>query len=132
MTKRIALPLLFLGVVAVGLAGCGSSVDFVRTDPTVYEPKPNNFMVEVTEGGMLHPHVVIGVLTASQNMEASLSSLSTYDTVLAKLQKRAREVGGDALIEVRPVYDGSKVKGEVTLTAKVVRYLEKKTSITAK
>jgi len=131
MTKTIAVRLLFLGVVAAGLAGCGSSVDFVRMDPTLYEPKPKDFPIEIHDGSVMRPHVVIGVLTASQDMEASLGTLSTYDTVVMNLKKKAREVGGDALVEVRPLYDGANVKGAVTLSAKVVHYLEKKATVTA-
>jgi len=131
MTKTIAVRLLFLGVVAGGLAGCGSNVDFVRTDPTMFESKPKDAPVEIYDGTIIRPHIVIGVLTASQDMEASLGTLSTYDTVMARLKDRAREVGGDALVEVHPLYDGANVKGAVTLTAKVIRYMEKTTSVTA-
>lgn len=115
-----------------GLTGCGSSVDFVRMDPTVYPKKNSNDPVEVFQGSVVRPHVVIGVATASREMKATTGSVSSYDAALYELKALARELGGDALVGLKPVYtEDTSDKPKVELTAKVVKFLEKEATISA-
>ncbi|NNF07240.1 MAG: hypothetical protein HKN21_10810 [Candidatus Eisenbacteria bacterium] len=112
------------------LVGCGSNVEFIRTDPTKYESTPSTTQIEVFQGPIVKPHVVIGVVTAVQEMKATTGTLSTYDEALRVLRVKARSVGGHALAELKPVYsDNAHVEPKVELTAKVVRFLEKEASI---
>ena len=126
MRTAILSRVFLLGLVAWALSGCGSNVDFVRVDPTEFPSRDSKAPVEIHRGKVLRPHIVIGVVTASQNMEATTGALSTYDDVVRQLKEKARKVGGDALVELRPVYsDGASLNSEVQFTAKVVKFLEK-------
>ena len=123
--------LVVLGLVILGLTACGSGVQFVRQDLTEYAPKAKDAELDVLDGGTMQPHVVIGTLTASKNMEASFNDESTYDNVMADLEKHARQVGADALINVRPLDEGGS-DAKVVITATAIRYLTERTTVTSK
>jgi len=120
-----------LGLVILGLSACGSGVQFVRQDMTEYAPKPKDAKLDVLDGGTMQPHVVIGTLTASKDMDISFNGDSTYDKAMSDLEKHARKVGADALINVRPVnQEGTDAK--VVITAVAIRYLTERTTVTSK
>ena len=106
-------------------------VQFVRQDMTEYAPKPEDAKLDVLDGGTMQPHVVIGTLTASKDMDISFNGESTYENAMADLEKHARKVGADALINVRPLnQDGTEAK--VVITAVAIRYLTERTTVTSK
>ena len=117
---------------AFGLTACGSGVQFVRQDMTEYAPKAKDAEIDVLDGGTMQPHVVIGTLTATKDMEASFNGDSTYDNVMAELEKHAREVGADALINVRPVDKNGGMDARVVITATAIRYLTERSTVSSK
>ena len=128
---HFALALTLLVAAGVTLSSCGSNVKFVRQDMTEYPPKPANAPIEIHRGSVLEPHVVIGTMTAEKTIEASFSSESTYDEVLAWLKDQAREVGADALVGVSPVNEVGGLNTKLVLTATAIRYLEPSKTITS-
>jgi hypothetical protein len=122
---------LLLGVAAT-LSACGSGVKFVRMDATEFPPKDDSAKIEIFEGDITAPHIVIGTLTAKKDMDPTYNDQSTYDQVMETLKQEARKVGADALINVRPLTaEGGGLKSRVQVTATAVRYLEKTETITS-
>ena len=133
MKRRHLIRTGLLAVALLAVVGCGSGVDYVQLDPTEYPEKDGKAPIEVYRSSVLKPHVVLGVATISQKMEATTKSLSTYDTLVEKLKDKARDEGADALVEVKPVYDTEgAVDSKIVLRAKVVRYLEHTGTVTTK
>ena len=130
--RSFACRLVVLGLVVFGLTACGSGVQFVRQDMTEYAPKAKDAEIDIRDGGTMHPHVVIGTLTASQEMKASFNGDSTYDKVMADLEKHARKVGADALINVHPVSENGDLEPKVVITATAIRYLTERSTVTSK
>ncbi len=125
---RVAL---LIGI-AAAISACGSGVKFVRMDATEFPAKDKSAQIEVFEGGISVPHIVIGTLFAKQDMDPSYNDRSTYDQVIKTLKDEARKVGADALIDVRPITaEGGGLKSRVQVTATAVRYLEKTTTVTS-
>ena len=134
MKNRFRIPALVLTAVlaATFLSACGSGVQFVRVEPTEFPPKDDAARVEIFDGPISTPHIVIGNLTARKDMNASFNDSSTYDELIRALKKHARKVGADALIKVRPVTtEGGGLKSKVEVSAVAVRYLERQSTITA-
>lgn len=127
-TTTAGLRIALVGIVLLAIAGCGSSVQFVRQDMTNYPPKPADAKVEIHDGGVMQPHVVIGTLTAGKEMKPSLGDDSTYDLVMRDLEKYARKIGADALIDVHPV---SSEDTQVVISATAIRYFQQKRSVTS-
>ena len=100
--RSISMTLLLVAI-AAGLSACGSGVRFVRMDATEYPARDKYAPVEVFEGSVVTPHVVIGTLSARRNMDAAFNDRSTYDDLVASLKDYARKVGADALTEVKPL-----------------------------
>ena len=124
---RFVLLLGLLVSLGVTVASCGSKVQFVRLDETVYPPKEPDAPIDVLRGATLRPHAVIGTLTAHKDIEAS--SESSYDVTLGWLQDRARELGADALVELKTdTVDDPRPR--IVLTAVAVRYLEAVRTVT--
>ena len=124
---------LLLAATAAGLSACGSGVRFVRMDATEYPARDKYAPVEVFEGSVVTPHVVIGTLSARRNMEAAFNDRSTYDDLVATLKDYARKVGADALTEVKPLStENGGMKSGLSITARVVRYLEPGASLRSK
>jgi hypothetical protein len=121
-----------LAAAASVLASCGSGVRFVRQDLTEYPAKPSDAAVEVHEGGVLTPHVVIGTFTAERGMKADYGDGSNLDRTLNDLRRAARGVGADALIHVRPVLSEKNMsRARIEITATAVRYLQPTISVTS-
>ncbi len=117
---------------AAFLTACGAGVQFIPVDGTQYPPKDRTAKVEVYEGSVIAPHVVIGTLTAKKSMDPSFDDHSTYDELMSDLKDYARKVGADALIEVRPVTDeGKGLKSQVQMTATAVRFLQKAETVSS-
>jgi len=133
--KRIirATPLVALLIgVAAALSACGSGVKFVRMDATEFPPKDDSAKIEIFEGDITAPHIVIGTLSAKKDMDPSYNDQSTYDEVMDTLKEEARKVGADALVNVRPLTaEGGGLKSRVQVTATAVRYLEKAETVTS-
>ncbi len=131
---RHALAGALLVLTAAALAGCGSGVRFVPMQESAqYTPKDRNAPIEIHEGSVLTPHVVIGKLSACKTMDAAFNDSSTYDQLLASLKDYARKVGADALIEVKPSADeGGGLKSQVRMDAVAVRYLTLESSVGSK
>lgn len=124
---------LLLAATAAGLSACGSGVRFVRMDATEYPARDKYAPVEVFEGSVVTPHVVIGTLSARRNMDAAFNDRSTYDDLVATLKDYARKVGADALTEVKPLStETGGMKSGLSITARVVRYLEPGASLRSK
>ena len=121
---RIAMVVL----VAAAVSACGSGVQFVPQDMMKYPPKPSDARIEIHDGGVMQPHVVIGTLTAGKEMKASFDDDSTYDQVISSLKKHARKVGADALINVRPVKSED---ARLVISAIAIRFFEQKRSVTS-
>jgi hypothetical protein len=126
MISRIGLSV----VIAILLTGCGSGVRFVRTDETLYAPKPKNAPVAVLSGDSMDPHVVLGTLTTAKKMKASFDDRSIYDEALGDLKACAREVGADALARVTPRVRGEGMDGKLEVEATAIRYLTRATTVT--
>jgi hypothetical protein len=124
---------LLLVTTAAGLSACGSGVRFVRMDATEYPARDKYAPVEVFEGSVVTPHVVIGTLSARRNMDAAFNDRSTYDDLVASLKDYARKVGADALTEVKPLStETGGMKSGLSITARVVRYMEPGASLRSK
>jgi hypothetical protein len=119
---RAARPVVSLVSLAIALSACGSGVQFVRMDMTEYPPKDSDAVIEIHDGGVTRPHVVIGTLTAGQKMKTSFTDVSTRDQVLGSLTDYARKIGADALINVKPV-GGEDLSTRVEMSATAIRYL---------
>ncbi len=135
MRNRFRAPafILTLALAAVTLSACGSGVQFVRVDPNEFPPKEDSARIQIYDGNVSTPHIVIGNLVARKNMDASFDDSSTYDDLIISLKKYARKVGADALINVKPVTsEGGGLKSKVEVSAVAIRYLEKQSTITAK
>jgi hypothetical protein len=116
---------LLLAAAAAGLSACGSSIQFVREDSYRYPARDQYAQVEVYQGSVMTPHVVIGTLSAHRTLDANFNDRSTYDDIVAQLKDYARKVGADALTEVHPVAtETGGMKSKISVTAKAVRYLE--------
>lgn len=81
-----------------------SSASFVRHDPTLYPPKPDDYFVPIISihGPQLDPqyYVVIGTVEANKDAVTVLDKVS-LESVFEMLKTKAREGGADALIQVR-------------------------------
>ena len=117
---------------ASALMGCGSTVQFVPVDTTVYEPRPESHVIKVHTSHIEQPHVLLGSVTVTKKMEAGFGGYSTYDIMIGMLKERAREVGGDGLLNIRPVDSEEQLDTTIVLTGQVVRYLEREQTITVK
>ena len=112
---------------------CGSGVLFFRADSYEYPARDKEAAVEVFEGSVMTPHVVIGTLSARRTLDASFNDRSTYDDLLLDLKAYARKVGADALTEVRPVStETGSMKSRIAITARAVRYLESGANLRSK
>ena len=132
VSRSIFMALLLVAT-AAGLSACGSGVRFVRMDATEYPARDKYAPVEVFEGSVMTPHVVIGTLSAGRSMDANFNDRSTYDDLVASLKEYARKVGADALTEVRPLStETGGMKSKLSITARVVRYLEPGASLRSK
>ena len=97
----LAICILFTGCVYVRSVPCDSSLR---------KPKPDDYQIEIVEAGDVNkPYKVIGFLDATAVKNRNV------ETVLYKLKKAAKKMGGDALIELHkqpvgigvPAQDGS-------------------------
>jgi hypothetical protein len=132
VVRSVSMTLLLVAT-AAGLSACGSGVRFVRMDATEYPARDKYAPVEVFEGSVVTPHVVIGTLSARRNMDAAFNDRSTYDDLVASLKDYARKVGADALTEVKPLStETGGMKSGLSITARVVRYLEPGASLRSK
>ena len=134
MKRSFAVVPMVLAAVAVSLtlSACGSGVTFVRTDPTKFPPKPDGATIEIFEGEVTTPHVVIGTLYAKKNMDVHFDDSSTYDELLKTLKRHARKVGADALIQVQPhTSESGGMKSRVEMSAVAIRYLRKEATVTS-
>jgi uncharacterized protein YbjQ (UPF0145 family) len=118
---RFSLILAVLVAFGTGLSSCGSNVQFVRLDDTVYPPKDPDAAIEVYKASVATPHVVIGTLTTQKKIEAT--GKSSYDLALESLEDYARQVGADALVELK-TDTVDEPSPRIVLTATAVRYLE--------
>ena len=66
-----------LAAVAAGLSACGSGVQFVRADSYEYPARDKEAAVEVFEGSVMTPHVVIGTLSARRTLDAGAKVVVT-------------------------------------------------------
>lgn len=113
--------LLIAGTIA--LVGCGGGVQFTASDTTVYTPRAKDAPVEITDGGTMKPHTVIGTLVVKEAVDASFDGTSTYDKALEKMKQKARKVGADALIRVKHEMGDEGANPKIHLTATAVRYM---------
>lgn len=99
MTRRFIVVCPLLGLLL--LAGCGPEVHYVASDPTILTPKPAGYEMPFSHEVPGRPHKVLGELRVAERIRPSFRQTGTYDTVLAEMQKRARKVGADAIVNLR-------------------------------
>lgn len=128
--KRVSGILLVLGVTV--LVGCGSQVQFVPVDATIYEPRSDDHHILVYTSAVHQPHVVLGSITVEKKLDASYGGSSSFDLMVLMLQEEARRVGGDALVNVHPVSTNEHMDTTVILRAQVIRYLDRQRFLRAK
>jgi hypothetical protein len=126
--------LLLAGIALSMLAGCGSSTEFVPADPTLtYDAKPADAYIEVHKDDVIRPHVLVGVIHVNQDMSNTVGESSTYEVLIERLREKARQVGGDAVINVKPVQGADlEMSDTIRLRADVIRYLEHSTTISSR
>lgn len=130
MRHILRFSLILAGLVALGtgLSSCGSNVNFVRLDETVYPPKSPDANVDVYKSSITRPHVVIGTLSTEKRIEPT--GESTYDVALRRLEDYARQVGADALVQLRTDTE-DEPSPRILLSATAVRYLEPAGTVTS-
>jgi hypothetical protein len=112
------------GILLLFVAGCGDTVQFVRTDPTVRKPKPGSYLMlfpRVQENAEFHP---IGTLTVDRKITSSFSKTSVLDDARMALAEKGKRVGADAILDVKTEnFEGKDGKSVLRLigTAAVVR-----------
>ena len=99
MTRRLSavLPVLAL----LFLAGCGPEVSYVASDPTVLTPKPEGYRMPFSYEVPNRPYKVLGEVRVSEKIRPSFRQTSTFDQVLAEMQRQARKVGADAIVDLQ-------------------------------
>jgi hypothetical protein len=105
MTRRLpaVLPLLALLL----LAGCGPTVHYVATDPTVLTPKPERYEMPYSYEVPNRPHKVLGRLEVSEQIKPSFKQTSTFERVMARMQREARIAGADAIVNLQTLDAGN-------------------------
>ena len=126
--------LLLASAALAALAGCGSSTEFVPADPTLtYDAKPSDAYIEVHRDNVIRPHVLVGVIHVNQDMSNTVGDASTYEVLVERLREKARQVGGDAVINVKPVKGADmEMSDTIRLRAEVIRYLEHSATISSR
>jgi hypothetical protein len=100
--KDIEMRSLLMSLLLVVL-GCSGGGEAIRTDPTVYPPKPDSYEMPVMEGTSERPYKEIGRV----EMEIEVGSQYRFEArpdkkqFLPELKKLGRELGADALIELK-------------------------------
>jgi hypothetical protein len=113
MTRRLSAAFLLLALLLP--AGCGPAVNYVATDPTVLTPKPGGYEMPFSYEVPNRPHKVLGRLEVSERIKPSFKQTSTFDRVMALMQRQAREIGADAIVNLQTL-DGQKGGHEGRLT----------------
>lgn len=94
---------LALLIAAVVISGC-VTVRSIPYDTTARQPKPNDFPIPILESNSTNrPYIVIGVV------QANAGKLHDPRDTLEQLRQAAREMGGDALMDLQQGSSGSTV-----------------------
>lgn len=86
--------LVLLCILTVILSGC-VSVKSIPYETTARQPKPDNYLIDIYDSKDVNrPYKVIGIVQADAGKRHSVA-----DT-LEKLRSQARQMGGDALVDL--------------------------------
>jgi hypothetical protein len=119
--NRSVLPALV--VAGLFLAGCGPAVTYVSQDLTKMSPKPEGYEMPFSYHSADRPHKVLGAMTVSSKIKPSFREMSTFDQLLTEMQKRARKLGADAIVDLKTV-DSQKGgdRGALSLVGTLIIY----------
>ena len=87
-------------VVIACLTGCSAQGNLLRTDPTVYPPKPSSYNIPIMSGKPDKPYKEIGRVTVTKQATTTIEEVSE-DELMPELKSKGREIGADALIELK-------------------------------
>lgn len=82
------------------LISCIAQGHFVRTDPTMYPPKPNNYDMPIMASKPDRPYKEIGLVTVTKQAALTIGEVSE-DELIPELKSKGREIGADALVELK-------------------------------
>ncbi len=80
--------------------GCTAEGNFIRTDSTIYPPKPADFDVLVLMSKPQKAYKEIGIVTVHKQATTTLEEIGE-DELMPELLDQARAIGADALIDLK-------------------------------
>lgn len=118
MRRRVQWLGLGIALLVAG-GGCSVPIQYVRSSPSTFPPRGDPANVRLLYAEPLEPFEVLGVVS----WEYYQPGLRAYEVpdILSRLQRKAWEVGGDALIVRKHIID-SAVTRNLQIVADVIRF----------
>jgi len=98
-STRLCLPSVLVTLTCV-MIGCTAQGNFLRTDPTVYAPKPANYEMPIMSAKPDKPYKEIGRVTVTKQATTVYEEISENELV-PELKAQGRQIGADALIDLK-------------------------------
>jgi len=112
----------------IAFVGCQSTrVQSTYLGGDRFESRPTSHPIEILRGDPTRPFVTVARITAVARGNSYLGTVGDEEECIGKLKERARQLGGDAVIqfEVYMAPQGTVGAGNITAQGFVVRWVER-------
>jgi hypothetical protein len=82
------------------LVGCVAQGEFIRTDPTIYTPKPKSYDMPLLLGKSEKAFKEIGRVTVTKQATTTDEQISESE-LIPLLKTKGQEIGADALVDLK-------------------------------